>query len=88
MYDYKKADKPKKHAPEPIVEPTFEELYTTLQEKSKVASSNDKQLQFRYKMWDEIKDLEKQISDVELGLTFHDEMEDKFDQTKTKIIDG
>lgn len=86
-YEYKSSNQTKKNVPEPIVEPTFEDLYATLEAKKKDASRNDKGLQVRYRMWEELKDMEKQIAEEEKSQQFYAEMDQKFDEHKLKITD-
>ena len=58
-----------------------------MEAKKKDASRNDKGLQVRYRMWEELKDMEKQIAEEEKSQQFYAEMDQKFDEHKLKITD-
>jgi hypothetical protein len=73
-------------APEPIQEPSFDELYQTLQDKSKKAAQNDPELNQQYRWFDSIKDLEKQIKQEEETLALHRMLETTLDSYREKIL--
>lgn len=75
-------------APEPIQEPSFDELYQTLQDKSKKAATNDPELNQQYKWFDNLKDIEKQIKQEEETLALHKVLDTTLDGYREKILDA